>query len=124
MKQLLISIFILSLVSCQSNFHTKTGIVKVLYRATPRDQLQYSDSAVFTIKKVRQLDEDSSSTSAKFVPDTSWVILIPNLKDTIKDPKTHKPLYDSVNKTYHVNQVWYKLTPAENKTVKIQIVTI
>ena len=123
MKQLLFSILILSLISCNGNYHPGTKLVRILYRVGPAAPLTYSDSARYTIRKVRELDEDSTSTTARFVIDTLWSIKAPDTRDTIRG-KDKKPLLDSATHSFQFHQAWFNLSPQEKKLVKIQIVTI
>lgn len=113
----------MSYASCHSSketkFTKKTDTVFVLYRSP--EGLNYR-RGVYTTEKARVF-EDSVSLVAKIGLDTLWVLEVPNFKDTVKDLKG-KPLYDSAAHQYRFNNQWYKLTPLENKTVKIQIVTI
>lgn len=123
MKSIVGIIAVLLFVSCNSSkgpkFIPKSDTVFVLYRSP--EGLNYR-RGTYTTSLGRSF-EDSTSLVAKPSTDTSWTILIPNPKDTIKDLKG-KPLYDSSTHQFRFHDQWYKLTPVENKSVKIQIVNI
>jgi hypothetical protein len=123
MKQTLIFISILFLASCGAKYRPETKLVRILYRVGPGAPLVYSDSAMYTIRKVRELPEDSTSTTAVFVVDTSWSIKAPDNKDTIRG-KDKRPLLDSATHSFQFNQKWFNLSPSEKKLVKIQVITI
>lgn len=60
----------------------------------------YNPRGIFTRKDL----DDSTSTEGKY--DTSWVI---NLPDSIRDPKTNKPRYDSIRRNWLIPK-WYSIS--------------
>lgn len=110
----------------KDTFPVKYGdTVDVIYRVDSSTKgttgLFYSRGIAFD--GFERVFEDSSSTTAKKVHRPQWQLLVPNYRDTIRDA-TGKPIYDSASKGYKVNTKWYKLTPQENKSTRVQVVSI
>lgn len=74
----------------------------------------------YSTQSVKTVDSNDNITSKV---DTTWTLEIVNPRDTVKDVKG-VPIKDSITHQYKFNFQWYKLTPEENKTVRIQIISI
>jgi hypothetical protein len=120
MKQIGIILTVILFAACNHSepFKSKTDTVDVIYRSPQGLQ---GARGTYTTKIGYKIDTASRKVTDGI--DTAWSLLIPNPRDTMKDPKG-KPIYDSATHSYRFNNQWYKLSDQENKTVKIQIIKI
>lgn len=123
MKYISLLAVVFVMVSCQQakpNIpkYNKDSVMTVVY--TLNGQKQATAGRIDSIVASARFDNENS-LAAHWSLDTVWSLSIPNQKDTAKD-KNHKPIYDSVKKTYVFNNGWYRLNDQERKTVKIQII--
>ena len=123
MKIGIIAIVVLFLVSCLTEKKDKfkpitDSSVFVVYRAYPAGLT--GARGKYSTSQVKAVDSNDKVITKV---DTTWTLEIQNTKDTVKDAKGI-PVKDSITHQYKFNFQWYKLTPEENKTVKIQIINI
>lgn len=110
-------------ISCQNEKKEKfkpitDSSVFVVYRSYPRGLT--GANGKYSTHQIKSVD---SNDKVIIKIDTTWELEILNFKDTVKG-HDGKPILDSVTHQPKFNMQWYKLTPEENKTVRIQIINI
>ena len=124
MKKVVLFLSIFSfLISCSNVKKEKfspitDSSVFVVYRSYPRGLT--GANGKYSTRQVKSVDSNDKVITKI---DTTWQLEILNFKDTVKG-HDGKPILDSVTHQPKFNMQWYKLTPEENKTVKIQIINI
>lgn len=112
--------------SCES---TKTDDVKIdsIYNVVYRigDNYSMAKGKVIGWQK-KYVITDSVKEKGEWEKTPIWKLNVPDpaRKDTLRDSATHKPLYDSLFKSFRFNFIWYSLTPKELETVKIEVIHI
>jgi hypothetical protein len=127
MKQLAVILSVIFFAACKPSKpsvpnYNKNSVFTVIYTLNggkPGTQTQGRLDSVYYVPAFK----DSSSLEVYWKLDSVWSLLVPNMRDTIRKPD-NKPLYDSASHQYRFNSMWYRLTPEDRKTVKIQIITI